>query len=277
MSLFRNLIGTTKTLFHIGGPSGNLLKNVADGLSVRNSTDASLQNLSVKAASGASGDHATSYMDLKDANALISFSFDGASAPSAGSNTGTYGFCHTTGGAYTNGEVYYDTGTELRLIKIAAGSTIASGSAVTGDVSLVANGIYCAHSSSAPYTWTLKGDGTNGGTGLVKVIEIPIGTSASYSSTSGIADGAEVLWAKLRVTTPYSSGATIGAVVDGTTDLTIISSADVDAESADTYFIDIDDGSVTASNEGVVTVNIGGAPAAGAGLVLVGFASTTLV
>lgn len=278
MSIFRNFSGTVKSLFHIGGPNGNALKNVSDGVSVRNSADSALQNLTIKAASGASNDHAVSWMDLRDASPLISFSFDGASAPAPADNTGTYGICHTTGGAYSAGQLYFDTGTAIRAIKIPAGTTVTTSSAVDGDVSLIANGIYCAHSATAPYTWTLKGDGLSSGTGLSKLLEIALGTSASYTSTSGIPSGAEILWAKLRIDTPYSAGTTGGAVLDGTvSDLTVVSDTDVDMTKAATYLLDVEDGAVTADTEGSIKFTIAGGPGAGAGVLLVSFAPTTLV
>ncbi|RLB91779.1 MAG: hypothetical protein DRH10_01045 [Deltaproteobacteria bacterium] len=276
MSVYKNLIGTMKGLFHIGGPSGNVIKNASDGVDIRNAADTAFQNASVAQASGVVDEHAINWLDLRDANVLVQFSFDGGSAPAAGTNTGTYGFCHTSGGSYTNGQIYYDDGAALRATKIHVGTRITTGSAITGTVSLNANGVYAAHSSTAPFSWTLKGDGMAGGTGIVKTIEIPIDTSATKSSTSSIPDGAEVLRVSTKITTPYDNGATVEVLVDGTSDLTIQPTDENDPSAANMYVSDVEDGAITSSNEGVVTVNIANTPSTGAGSVVVEFAPTTL-
>ena len=276
MSVFSNIIGTMKGLFHIGGPSGNVLKNASDGIDIRNSGDTDYQNVSIKQASGADDYHGVNWLDLRDANVLIQFSFDGASAPAAGTNTGTYGICHTSGGAYTAGQVYYDDGTTLRATKIHVGTRITTGSAVTGTVSLNANGVYAAHSSTAPFSWTLKGDGMAGGTGIVKTIEVPIDTSASKSSTSSIPDGAEVLRVLTKITTEYDNAAAIAVIVDGTSDLTIQPTDENDPSVAGMYVSEVEDGAITSDTEGPVTVTVSNTPSTGAGTVIIEFAPTTL-
>lgn len=45
----------------------------------------------------------------------IEFAFAGSSAPAAGANTGKYGYCHTSGGSYTQKQIVYDDGTALVL------------------------------------------------------------------------------------------------------------------------------------------------------------------
>ena len=276
MSIYKNFVGTMKGIFHIGGPSGNGIKNSSDGFDIRNHDDTSFQNISIKQASGIDGNHGINWFDLRDANVLVQFNFDGGSAPSAGTNTGTYGFCHTSGGAYTAGQIYYDDGTVLRSTKIHVGTKITTGSAITGTVSLNANGLYAAHSSTAPFSWTLKGDGMAGGTGIIKTIQIPIDTSSSKSSTSSIPNGAEILRVSTKITTAYDNGATIDVFVDGTSDLTIQTTDENDPSVVNMYVSDVESGSITATNEGVITVNIGNTPSAGAGMVLIEFAPTTL-
>lgn len=276
MAVYKNFIGTMKDIFHIGGPSGNAIKNTTDGVSVRNSADSAFQNIQIKQASGSVVEHGVNWLDLRDANVLIQFSFDGGTAPAAGTNTDTYGFCHTSGGAYTAGQIYYDDGTTLRATKVHVGTRITTGSAITGTVSLNANGVYAAHSATAPYSWTLKGDGMAGGTGVTKVIEVPIDTSASKSSTSSIPDGAQVLRVSTKITTAYDNSATIEVLVDGTSDLVIQPTTENDPSTVNMYVSEVENGNITASNEGVVTVNVGNTPSAGAGTVLIEFAPSTL-
>lgn len=274
MSIFKNFSGTMKAFFRFGGPSGNGINNEADGLAVRNSANDANANMHV--AQATLEDHAVNFLDLRDTDVLMQFIIDGGTPPSAGDNTGTYGFCHTSGGAFSAGQVYYDDGTALRATKLRAGSKIATGSQIDGTVSLMANGIYVAHSSSAPYTWTLKGDGSAEGAGYFRVINIPIDTAASKSSTTSIPDGGMVYSVGVAVTTPYDSGTTIGVIVDGSSELTIQGTSDNDPEVAGVYLAEVEDGLVTASTEGVVTVNIAGGPAAGAGFVSVNFTTSTL-
>lgn len=276
MSVFNNVIGTMKSLFHIGGPQGNAIKNVTDGLAVRDKDDAAYQNISIKQASGSVDVHAINWLDLRDANVLIQFSFDGSSAPAAGTNTGMYGMCHTSGGTYTAGQVYYDDGSQLRATKIHVGTRITTGSAISGTISMIANGVYAAHSASAPYSWTLKGDGMGGGTGLVKSVEIDIDTSASKSSTSAIPAGAEIIAVRTKITTEYDNNATIAVIVDGSSDLTIQPTDENDPLVANMYISEVEDGAVTASTEGPVTVNISNSPSTGAGKVIVDFTPTPL-
>ncbi len=276
MGIFKNMLGTMKGIFHIGGPSGNVIKNDTDGLAVRNSADDAFKNILIDQASGAVDEHGVNYLDLKDTDVLIQFNFDGAAAPAPGANTGTYGFCHTSGGASSGGQVYYDDGVALRPIKLHVGSQITTGSAITGTVSLGANGIYVAHSGGAPYTWTLKGDGSPGGDGYFRVLEIPIDTTASKSSSTAIPDGAVVYSAGTKITTGYDNGATIQVLVDGSSDLTIQTTDENDPAIPNSYSSEVEDGHVTATTEGPVTVNIANAPSTGAGVVSVYYTTTAL-
>lgn len=276
MSIYKNFTGTMKEIFRIGGPVGNAIKGAVDGLSIRNATDTLFANLNILAATGAVDEHAVNWLDLKDANVLLQFNFDGASPPLAGDNTGTYGFCHTSGGAYSAGQVYYDDGTDIRATKIHVGTMIATGSAISGTISLNANGVYAAHSAAAPFTWTLKGDGSAEGAGYFRVINIPIDTTVTKSSTTSIPDGGMVYSVNTMITTPYDNAATISVYVDGISDLTVQPSDENDPSIADSYLSEVEDGAVTAATEGVVTVDITGSPSTGAGMVSINFAINAL-
>jgi hypothetical protein len=270
------MLGTMKDLFHIGGPKGNILKNSTDGLSVRTAADDDVANIRIKQASGSVDTHGINWLDLRDANVLIQFSFDGGSAPTPGTNTSTYGFCHTSGGAYTAGQIYFDDGTELRATKIHVGTRITTGSEVNGTVSLNANGIYVAHSGTAPFSWTLKGDGTPEGAGYFRVIQVPIDTSASKSSTTSIPDGGQVYSVSTSIDTPYDNGAQIQVIVDGTSDLTVQPADENDPSEANVYLSEVEDGAISATTEGPVTVNISNTPSTGSGTVSVYYTVNTL-
>ena len=279
MAKIGNSQGTSQSSYQL--EYANRLKNETDGLSVRNEADDAFQNLSVKRAPGTSNDHATTYLDLTDASIIVEFDFDGSSPPAAGANTGKKGFCHTSGGSYLEGQVYRDDGTTdpLPAVVIIKGRSLATKTAITGTISLQANGLYIAESATPPYSWTTKGDGTGSDVGKVKWIKVAVGTAATDSSTAQVPDGSSVEIVKTTITTPFSAGAAISIAVDGTADLVIQTLPEAAVTEAKTYQFDIENGAgdVTASTAGPVTVTKTGAPGAGAAIVKVGYIESFLV
>lgn len=276
-NIFKTIKGIMGTLFQIGGPSGNQLKNQSDGLAIRNAADSAHQNLSVKQASGSVAAHAVNWQDLRDQSPLMQFSFDGSTAPAAGSNTGTYGFCHTSGGAYIAGQVYYDSGTSLVAIKTFVGMTITTGSAINGAVSMSANGLYVAHSASAPYTWTLKGDGIPQSIGYPHIIELAIDTAASKASSTSIPAGSKIMSVSTNITTAYDNSAGIQIVVGGAvSDLTLQAINENDPATVGIYDSEPVDLTVDSDTEGHVEVNISNTPSSGAGTVLITYLTDAL-
>ena len=266
MSVFSNFVGTMKEFFRIGGPSGPGVKRNADELEIRNSGDTAYANLRAAQASGSVDEQVVNWKDARDFNPLISFSFDGASAPAAGTNTGKYGFCHTSGGSYTAGQVYYDNGTSLEAIKVFVGMRIFTTTAINGTVSLIANGVYAAEAATAPYSWTLKGG--SGDTGTEKVIGIDIGTNSSYTSTTNIPEDAVIMNIFLGITTEYDNNATIAVVLDGNTDQTLMDTDENDPSVAAAYYGQSGH-KVTSDTEGPVRVDVSGSPTVGEGTVYV--------
>ncbi|MBA3015480.1 MAG: hypothetical protein KKD63_16850 [Proteobacteria bacterium] len=276
-NIFKTIKGIMGSLFQIGGPSGNQIKNQSDGLAIRNAADSAHQNMSIKQASGSVPAHAVNWQDLRDQSPLMQFSFDGATAPSGGSNTGTYGFCHTSGGSYTAGQVYYDSGTALVAIKTFIGMTITTGSAITGTVSLSANGLYVAHSAAAPYTWTLKGDGIPQSIGYPHVIELALDTAASKSSSTSIPAGSKIMSVSTNITSAYDNSAGIQIVVDGVvSELTIQATNENDPATVGIYDSEPVDMTVDSDTEGHVKLIISNTPSTGAGTVLVTYLTDAL-
>ena len=267
MSTYQSLPGTMQTVFHIGGPAGPTVVRSSSDLQIRDAANSAMANLQVARASAA--DHATSYTDLKERALLIEFSFAGASAPAPGANTGKYGMCHTSGSTYTAGSIYLDNGTSLALVTTYKGSVLASTTVVTGTVSLITNGVYVAQTGTAPYTWTLKGDGAASGTGSVKLIKVTVPVTGGVSTTV-IPTSSKVMAVYTNVTTPFSAGGTIATTVSATT---IQPSADVEATVAGVYkseeLTDIGTGAI-------VTVTVGGSPALGAAEVVVSYVEAFL-
>lgn len=264
--MFKTILGIMGNLFQVGGPTGNGIKAESYGLSIRDYLGTTLKRLGVGRAS-ADTDAAT-YLDSKEKAILIQWSFAGSSAPLLGANTGNYGMCHTTGGLYTAGVIYLDDGSALNAVTSYKGQLITTTSAFSGTVSVVANGLYVATTNSAPFTWTLKGDGAPSAAGLIKNIKITTGTSSTYSSSTSVPAGSEVIECILDVGTGYSNGTSIAVTINGSSPLTVLATTDNDATVVDLYSKD-QRSVVGASNAGAVRVTIAGGPAAGAGVVVV--------
>ena len=138
--IFKNLHGTTRNIFSIGlGSTRSILSP--------NSTKKNLEML------GDNGEHWT----IGDSPLLIRFNFNGNNPPFVGSNTGKYGICHTSGGSYTAGALYYDDGNSITIVTVFSGLSIITSADISGTISLSANLLYTAESNIAPYSWTAKG------------------------------------------------------------------------------------------------------------------------
>lgn len=266
MGLFKSLAGVIGSFFQVGGPSGPGIARSSAKLQIKNAANDTLANLEVGRASADTD--ASAYLDLKERVLLIEFSFDGGSPPSAGANTGKYGFCHTTGGAFTNGRIYYDTGTAFVSITPYKGSTLFTTSAVTGGtVSLQANGAYVASAAAAPYSWTLKGDGAPASTGLVQSIKVAI-TTADGASTTSLPIGTRVMRVYTNILTPYDAGATIEVLVGA---VSVQSTAQNDATIAGIYE---NDPLFDVATAGVINVDISATPGSGSAEVIVEYIVT---
>ena len=104
----------------------------------------------------------------------------------------------------------------------------------------------------------------------LQFIEVNIGTSASYSSTTSIPDGALVTMIWCDISVSYSASATIEVFIDGTSDLEIMHESENYPQTQDLY-IKKDIYSISSSTTGIVRVDIGVSPVAGAGKILVGY------
>jgi len=276
MGLFKNFLGVMGDAFKVGGPTGNAIKNDADGIAIRNTDDDDYQNILISQADGTADEHGANWLDLKDTNALIEFDFNGSSPPTLGANAGNYGFCHTSGGIYSAGQIYFDATSVLRATKIPVGSMLTTTDAISGTISLIANGVYVSESSSAPYSWTLKGSGDVAGAGYFRIIQLAIGSDASYSSTTSLPDGASVYSVGTQIAVAYDSGTSISVIVDGDSDLTIQAATDNDPTIENTYLTEVEEGAVGLDTAGVITVNLSGAIGSGSGFVSVYYTISTL-
>jgi len=267
--------GTLKNRFQIGKGSTRVdISNNAGVFEVIDTADG-LIYARVKA----TNDNATpnqndvvSFLDLQAKLTLISFDFAGGSVPSPAANTGLFGFCHTSGGIYTAGQVVFDTGSAIVVLRHTTHLTTTT--AITGTISLLTNGFYALQSG----TWTLKGDGSSGGepTGTVKQVVIPfIYTNTFVSSSTNIPSGSYILTVKVTKSVAWNGTApTVLVAIQGSSPLTVLATADSDLTST-IEDVSLDTFKVGGTNAGNVRVTLGGTGAsAGAGEVIVLFTTT---
>lgn len=257
--------GIVGNLFQLGGPVGPNLKNSSGVIELRNDDDSDYATgRAAHIASGAGLYDLVTLLDLQGRIPNITFDFAGASAPGAGTNTGEFGFVHTTGGIYTAGQVVYDDGATLIVIPTEVVRHLTTSTAVSGTISLIQNGLYAWQSAS----WILKGDGAATAVGLVQCIEVDFDfndAGGTVNSTTQIPDGAIVLWSSVEVETAFDGSSTALLFVDGTSDQNLILTTENWLDTVGSYQnrerVDI-----TSSTTGTVGVTVAGtAPTVGVG------------
>jgi hypothetical protein len=241
--------GTLKNRFGIGKANEIGLENSSGLLLVEDNSNnlvyARVKKVNDNASPNAN-DIAT-YFDVAGKIVQIGFSFDGASPPSAGANTGLYGFCHTSGGIYNAGEVFFDNGTTL--IEVLHCTHLTTGTSITGTISLLANGSYALQLG----TWTLKGDGTSAGipTGTTRMLKIPFtNSSTTVNSTTSLTADTEIISVAVRKSVAFNGTAPTLAVARG---VTLLATSDNDLKSTIT---DISLEPIKILVDGVVTLTV---------------------
>ena len=266
MDLIKKIRGIVGTIFSVGTINVKDNSGVAE---VKNSGDTDFAVLRAKSIQ--TSNDLNDVVTLIDAmDKIIQFSFDGASAPAAGTNTNKFGFCHTTGGSYTVNDVVFDDGDALIKLPRDVVKLFATTSAVSGTVSLNANGIYGWNGTA----YELKGDGGATDTGKVKAIEIAFDfEDTTVDSTTAIPAGARIIKRTVKV----ASGAafngttpTLEAKVNGSTPLTIVPTTLVNLKLADTQHEDTAVQEVSEDNAGVVRATVTPSTSdAGSGLLII--------
>lgn len=236
-----NLLGTLKTAWEIGKTAIIRLVNNSGVLEIRDTAGTTWK--AIRALAIQSSNTINDIPTLLDTQAkVILFDFDGASAPAAGTNTGKYGFCHTTGGANTQNDVVYDDGASLLVVARESCKLIITTDAISGDVSLNEDGIYGWEGAA----YVLKGDGASTDTGFLKCIKIA-GTHASgvVSSTTSVPVNAFITKSIVKVTEAFDGAApTLLLQIDGASPTTIEATTEnnlkivADYIKDETFFID---------------------------------------
>jgi hypothetical protein len=260
--------GTLKNRFAIGKSNEIGLENSTGVLLVEDSSSALVYARVKKVNDNATpnANDVTTYFDLAGKIANITFDFDGASAPSAGTNTGEFGFCHTSGSTFNAGEIYYDNGSAL--IEVLHCTHITTSTAITGTVSLLANGSYALQSG----TWTLKGDGSGSGepTGTVKTLKIPFTKdSTTVNSTTSLLTNTEIISVAVRKSVAFNGTAPTLLVARG---VTLLATADNDLKST---IADLSLEPIKILADGVVALTVtADGSSAGSGDVIITYSTT---
>lgn len=278
--LFSTLWGTVKGAFHIGGPDNaciavppsepTILRTLGadesawarhEAKAIRDTQDANLNQLST-------------YIDLTSKFVNIIAGFAGATPPSGADEKGFY-ICSGSGGSFNENDiVYWDGSSNTKVYKSTGNiddsmtnseclthitTQAAIDMATTGD--LLENALYAWELVTGVEQWVLKGYAGAGND--MKVIKIAIGTTASYTSTTPVPANAYISRVVCKITTAYSAAATVAVSI---TAQSIMAATDLNAQIVNTY--EKSEPKEIAAG-GVVTVTIGGAPAAGVGIVYV--------
>lgn len=266
MSLFKKLRGTVEYVLHIGGPLKSLWKTDGVGsntwFKARNYDDSEYVHVMGlnHSQGGVDDDNLGTQLDIKAYFPLIYAGFDGGSPPSWTDDK--FYMCHTSGGSYTAGRVYYkkSTGASPILIDTTYIGHIVTNDAISGTVSFEEDWLYTWDGSA----WEKKCDLSAGDSGK-QYIGITIGTTSPYTSTAVVPTGAIITDVIVDITTAYTGATSFTVECDSNN---IVSGTDVWYGTINQYVVE----DVTPIGSGdTVEVTIGGTLSAGAGKVYVGY------
>ena len=273
MSIFSKLRGTLESIFQIG-KGGKQISSGTTDLSFVDTDGSTL--IPVKIGEPTEDHHAASRYWVRSRIPLVTFNFDGSAPPAAGTNINEFGFCHTSGGVYVAGYIYYDDGTSLVQVFREDGSRMINVSgAFSGTAgSFVDDNEYFYDTGTS--SWRRVGPLDLSAEGAVKAIKVDI-TTASVNSTNSMPANSIVQKVILDVTTAYAPAATtinVGTSSDGSLLMTTAGN-DNDPTATNTYIKEQATDIGGSASPVVVTIDdgSGGAPTAGAGSVIVYFSN----
>jgi hypothetical protein len=280
-SVWAKLKGIVGNIFTLGiSSNAHALKDDTDGVAIRNNADSQNSNIIIARPQGVNQNvHGTTYLDLKERAVDIEFAFDG-STYTPGSHNTQYGMCHTSGGGYTAGVIYLETGVNLDPIPMYKMMLACSRITFTGTVGMIEDGLYLSESAVPPCAWTLKGDGGATGIGIEKMIRVPFtfnDIGSPVYSTASIPAGSKILRSTVVVNTSFTggSGPTCLVEIDGATVDTILQATadnNLALTSPINYFDNTELIEIPAGQGGRIRVTLGGTASTGTGEVDVTFA-----
>lgn len=270
------ILGTLSNLFQLGKSLAISFVNNSGVLEIKNkaqSAFAVLRALSLNSTASPSDNDIATFLDLKQNDPLIEFEIDGAgSPPSPGDNTNKFGYCKSTGGAFTDKRVYFDNGTAFEWVRHIKTFRTSAG------------GTFTALSPKFSYGWDngdwgAVGDGAGGNTGAVKILTMPFSHGdTTISSTVTFAIGTKIHGWDINKSEVFNgTNPTLSGKVDGTTDLAIFATAESDLSD---LILDSSDTAITveSGNEGLVVLTLSdGSSTTGEGEVSIYYSPTQTV
>lgn len=268
--VYKKIRGTIENLFRFGLGRAQIKSQVSDILEVRKSDDSGYAIMRGLAPVGDNDYVTKKYADTLEKPLIVKRQADCSVA--IPNNTAVRGFVvvTTAGSGAAIGDILYDNGLNdaapMEILAANEGRTLAITDTLSGGtISFDADSVYIWDADGT--AWVKIGD-IGSVTGAVRAIRFGIINTAAQNSVSSIPQNARVLRCRLEVTTPYSGGATISIGYAGAVaafQLTTDNSPQVAAA----YIVDQDTQVPTVQT---VLVTVGGAPAAGVGVVIVEFA-----
>ena len=267
MSILKKIIGTISNAFQVGLTGPNLSNN-GGVMEVKN---AGLSAFAIVRGASPVGDNdlvTKAYADTLATRAIVTAQISGATALPNNSGVEHFIVVSTSGVTGTIGQLYWDDGSGAGVVTIipaTSGMMIICTQALSGGtVTFKADTLYVWDTTAV--AWTAASGA--GASGSIREIRMPITNAASQSSTTQIPANAVVSDVKLQITTPYSGGATISIGQTGTVAL-LMATTDNTPQTAVIY--DIEDDITWGASALAVLVTVAGAPAAGAGFVVVSY------
>ncbi len=269
MGLLKKMLGIIGDRFHIDFVNdGPMLKNNAGVLEIRDADDVALAIVRGATPVGDTDLVNKLYADSLSKPVIVSRQADtSASIPT---NTAARGFLvvSTAGSGAVIGDLLFDDGSSsgpMAILAAIEGRCIAVTDALTGGtVTFEADSIYIWDDDGT--TWVKVGDVGNV-TGAMRVIRYILDNTASQDSATSIDANNVIHSAQLKLTTPYSGGATINVGTTADADLILDELDNNPQKPADTIFL-VEQDTVWPINS-VVRTTVGGAPAAGDGVMTV--------
>jgi len=261
MAIYEKIRGTIESIFQfgLGGPQ---LKNNSGSLEVKNSDDSAYGTLSIGEPTDDKHAITKKYADSLEKPMIVTAQVDGNTTPTPTSRR--HIVVNSNGTAANIGDVWWDDGTSAEKLTAVEGRTIAVTDALSGGTATFdADSIYQWDADGS--IWVKIGD-IGGLTGAERVIRYTIDNSATQDSTNDIPANNRITSCELEITTQYSGGSSI-EIGSESTDGLIMGTGDNTPQSANTYKVP-QDTAWEASDE-KVRVKVAGAPAAGAGVVIV--------
>lgn len=269
-NIFKNIQGVYSSTFQIG-IDNVLLKASPTEMQIRNPTDTGFSPLSV--GTPTSDQHAVTkfYADSIAKPIIISAQADTSTAIPNNTAVRRFLVVTTPGNGAAIGDLLYDDGSnsgQMQIVGAVEGRTIAVTDALSGGtVTFEPDSIYIWDEDGS--AWLKIGD-IGSVTGAIRAIRYAITNGAQQDSVAELPANNRVFEAILIVTTPYSGGATISIGTTADADAFMLTTQNK-PQTAKTYSVEQDN--TVGGSDSVVRTTIAGAPAAGAGVVIVKFSN----